>query len=193
MAKRVFFSFHYDDVIAFRANVVRKHDVTKDTGTAGFFDASIWEDAKLSGSASVKRLIHRGLENTSVSCALIGTETWRRRWVRYELLKSYDRGNALLGVYINSIPGKDSRTRPTGQNPFSCLGLHIDDNGQVAYFERDTPGGDWQRARDLPSGERTFARSAWGKGYTMSAWVPCHDWVTADGYRNFATWVENVT
>jgi hypothetical protein len=42
MAKRVFFSFHYDDVIAFRANVVRKHDVTKDTGTAGFFDASIW-------------------------------------------------------------------------------------------------------------------------------------------------------
>jgi hypothetical protein len=29
MAKRVFFSFHYQDVIDFRANVVRNHWLTK--------------------------------------------------------------------------------------------------------------------------------------------------------------------
>ena len=29
MAKRVFFSFHYKDVVEFRANVVRKHWVVK--------------------------------------------------------------------------------------------------------------------------------------------------------------------
>ena len=45
MAKRVFFSFHYQDVIDFRANVVRNHKTTKHEG-AGYFDASIWEDAK---------------------------------------------------------------------------------------------------------------------------------------------------
>ena len=44
MAKRVFFSFHYQDVIDFRANVVRQHWVTKpDREDAGFFDASVWE------------------------------------------------------------------------------------------------------------------------------------------------------
>ena len=37
MAKRVFFSFHYQDVIDFRANVVRNHWLTKsDREDAGF-------------------------------------------------------------------------------------------------------------------------------------------------------------
>ena len=45
MARRVFFSFHYQDVIDFRANVVRNHKLTKDK-SAGYFDVSIWEDAK---------------------------------------------------------------------------------------------------------------------------------------------------
>ena len=40
MAKRVFFSFHYKDVIDFRANVVRKHWVLKDDREeAGYFVA----------------------------------------------------------------------------------------------------------------------------------------------------------
>lgn len=44
MAKRVFFSFHYQDVIDFRANVVRNHWMTKpDREEAGYFDASIWK------------------------------------------------------------------------------------------------------------------------------------------------------
>ena len=45
MAKRVFFSFHYQDVIDFRANVVRNHKLTKGK-SSGYFDSSIWEDAK---------------------------------------------------------------------------------------------------------------------------------------------------
>ena len=43
MAKRVFFSFYYQDVIDFRANVVWQHWLTKPhREAAGFFDASIW-------------------------------------------------------------------------------------------------------------------------------------------------------
>ena len=62
MAKRVFFSFHYQDVIDFRANVVRNHWLTKDDReSAGFFDASIWESAKKEGSMAMKRLINKGL------------------------------------------------------------------------------------------------------------------------------------
>jgi hypothetical protein len=41
VARQVFFSFHYEDVKTFRANVVRNHDVTKESGEAGFFDASL--------------------------------------------------------------------------------------------------------------------------------------------------------
>ena len=41
MARRVFFSFHYERDI-WRANVVRNSWLTKDREAAGFFDASLW-------------------------------------------------------------------------------------------------------------------------------------------------------
>ena len=80
MAKRVFFSFHYQDVIDFRANVVRNHWRTKpDRGDAGFFDASIWETAKRTSPLALKRLINSELQHTSVTTVLIGSETYARR------------------------------------------------------------------------------------------------------------------
>jgi hypothetical protein len=78
MAKRVFFSFYYQDVIDFRANVVRQHWLTKpDREAAGFFDASIWGNAKLSGDVGIKRVINAGIDGTSVTCILVGSETYR--------------------------------------------------------------------------------------------------------------------
>lgn len=71
MAKRVSFSFHYQDVIDFRANVVRQHWLLKpDRKDAGFFDASIWETAKHTGSVAIKRLINSGVDGTSMTCVL---------------------------------------------------------------------------------------------------------------------------
>ena len=51
MAKRVYFAFHYQDVIDFRANVVRKHNFTGGVETAGYYDHSIWETAKKNESS----------------------------------------------------------------------------------------------------------------------------------------------
>ena len=102
MAKRVFFSFHYQDVIDFRANVVRQHWMTKpDREEAGFFDASIWGSAGRIGPSAVKRIINDGLLGTSTTCVLVGSDTYLRRWVRYEVLKSFRRGNGMFAVHIN--------------------------------------------------------------------------------------------
>ena len=104
MGNRVFFSFHYQDVIEFRANVVRNHWVAKPNRTAaGFYDASLWEDTKKQGKTALKRLINSGVDNTSNTCVLIGSSTYARPWVRYELLKSFKRGNHIFGVHINGI------------------------------------------------------------------------------------------
>jgi hypothetical protein len=191
MARRVFFSFHYEDVKTFRANVVRNHGLTKEDGQeAGFFDASIWEDAKKHGDDSVKRLINSGLENTSATCALIGTGTWNSRWVRYEILKSYDRGNLLFGVHINSVPDKNRQTFLQGHNPFDYLGFVVSADGRtLTYYEHD--GTSWKVYQDLPPKTSNFDRQHWGKGFKLSDWVPCYDWTSGDGYKNFPTWVEN--
>ena len=190
MAKQVFFSFHYEDVKTFRANVVRNHAFTKVNGQeAGFFDASIWEDAKRHGDESVKRLINSNLDGTTVTCALIGTETWNRRWVRYEILKSYDRGNALLGVHINSVADKNRQTFPQGKNPFANLGFVVSEDGKKhTYYEHD--GTSWKIYQDLPAKSMNYDKQYWSKGFTLSGWVQCYDWTSKDGYNNFATWVE---
>jgi len=113
MARRVFFSFHYQDVIDFRANVVRNHKITKDDNS-GYFDASIWESAKKQGEVALKRLINGGLDNTSVTAVLVGSQTYARRWVHYEIMKSLERGNKLVGVHINGIPDKNRQTKGLG-------------------------------------------------------------------------------
>jgi len=118
MARRVFFSFHYERDI-WRANVVRNSWVTHaDRESAGFWDASLWEKAKKEGEIALKRLINGGLQRTSVTAVLIGTETYKRRWVRYEIAKSLERGNGLLGIYIHRIEDENGKTDKKGPNPF---------------------------------------------------------------------------
>ena len=192
MAKRVFFSFHYEDVKTFRANVVRKHDMTKESrADAGFFDASIWEDAKKHGDSAVKKLIDTNLENTTITCALIGTDTWIRRWVRYEILKSYDRGNKLLGVHINSVADKNQQTFLLGKNIFDYLGFVISADGSTqTYYEHN--GTDWKISQDLPAKKLyNMDKQHWGKGFKLSNWVNVYDWKNGDGYNNFPTWLDN--
>ena len=116
MARRVFFSFHYDDVT--RANVVRNSDqiIRQYEQAARFYDKSLWEEAKKQGPLAIKRMINKGLEGSSVTCVLIGQHTWERPWVRYEILKSLLRGNGILAIHIHDV-GFD----PKGQGPIGEL------------------------------------------------------------------------
>lgn len=113
MPRKVFFSFHYDDVT--RANVVRNSDqiTRRYQKAARFYDKSLWEEAKKQGPLAIKRMINIGLDGSSVTCVLIGQHTWQRPWVRYEILKSLARGNGILGVRIHDV-GFAPRDRSNG-------------------------------------------------------------------------------
>ena len=87
MARRVFFSFHYE-IDVWRAGIVRNSHVVEGTAAAGFQDASLWEEAKKKGDEALKRLIKAGLEGTTVTAVLIGAETASRKWVDYEIQQS---------------------------------------------------------------------------------------------------------
>ena len=193
MAKRVFFSFHYQDVIDFRANVVRNHWMTKpDREAAGFFDASIWESAKKQGDIALKRLINAGLDNTSNTCVLIGSDTYMRPWVRYEILKSFRRGNNIFGVHINGIRGKDGQTKPLGINPLEHVGVTYSNDGKVAtlwekvngnWVEYDKIDGSAKYSVDVDAKFR-------GGGFNLGKFYPVYDWIAQDGFNNFSSWVK---
>ena len=139
MARRVFFSFHYERDI-WRAEIVRNSWVTKPgREAAGFLDAAEREKLKRQGKEVVKRWIDKQLEGTSVTAVLIGAETSSRKWIKYEIEKSYERGNGLLGIYIHNIKDKDGNTDTKGNNPFD----NISQDGKKEYLSKIYITYDW--------------------------------------------------
>jgi hypothetical protein len=191
MARRVYFAFHYQDVIDFRANVVRKHNFTQGVESAGYYDYSIWEESKRKGDLAMKRMINAELESTSVTVVLVGTFTYARRWVRYEIIKSMQRGNKLLGIHINGIRDKDGQVKVYGNNPFDYLSVEYNQDGtSLSVLEWDN--GTWKNYRDVEpyTLKKQRSREEWGNMYQLNKWYELKDWVGDDGFNNFDSWIE---
>jgi len=120
MARKTFFSFHYERD-AWRAANVRNSGVLSSDDEYGFIDAADWEKIEREGDAAIKRWIQDQLENTTVTVVLIGAETASREWVRYEIRESWKRGNAIVGVRIHGIKDQDSKTDTSGVNPLDVV------------------------------------------------------------------------
>ncbi len=98
MPRKVFFSFHYADVM--NANIVRNSGEFKPTAETGFYDSSLWEAAKTTGDSAIKPLIDKGLANTAVTVFLIGRLTYSRKWCVYERDESIRQRKGLLGIQL---------------------------------------------------------------------------------------------
>lgn len=116
MARRVFFSFHYERDL-WRVNVVRNSGVIEGVSAAGFHDASLWEEAKKKGDVAIKKLIDSGLDGTTVTVVLIGAQTASRTYVSYEIEQSVARRNGILGIRINNIKDQDGNKDSPGPVP----------------------------------------------------------------------------
>lgn len=132
MARRVFFSFHYDNDIS-RSMTVRNSWVIQGKEAAGFIDKAAFEQIKRQGDSAIHNWIDKQLKGTSVTVVLIGAETLDRPYVQYEICKSLERGNALIGVHINGI--RDMRTSmiTVRGNTHTIIGHY--DNNRPAYFD----------------------------------------------------------
>lgn len=127
MARRVFFSFHYQRDI-WRVNQIRNIPNVTGCSAAGFQDASIWEEAKKKGDAAVKKLIDDGLKNTTVTVVCIGEKTAGRKYINYEIQQSIARGNGIVGFQIHHLKDKDGNTDSAGDTP-----AKIESNGYKVY------------------------------------------------------------
>ncbi len=123
--RKAFFSFHYED--AFRTNNVRnswKISHPDSAANRSFYDSSLWERRKLTNDEALKRLIRAGVLYTSAVCVLAGTNTWDRRWVRYEIARAIIDGRGLLTVHLNNINHHQTKgPHPRGQNPLAFMGI----------------------------------------------------------------------
>lgn len=109
MARRVFFSFEYEQDVS-RAMVVRNSWVTQGREAAGFIDKADFEELEEQGNDTIKNWIDRQLEGTSVTVVLVGEKTCSSKWVKYEIKRSIEDGKGLLGIDISKIKDLQENT-----------------------------------------------------------------------------------
>jgi hypothetical protein len=122
MARKTFFSFHYERD-AWRAAIVRNCNEIADEDEYGVIDAAEWEQIKAKGDGAIKAWIQEQLQSTSVTAVLIGAETASRPWVKYEIAESWKRGNGIVGIRIHDIKNQDQQSDTQGVSPFSSIFL----------------------------------------------------------------------
>lgn len=108
MARKVFFSFKYDDVQ--RAMNVRNSNVISGALKSGFIDKADFEAVEKQGEKAIQKWIDEQLTGTSVTVVLIGANTHKSKWVKYEIEQSIARGNGLLTIDISKIADLNGNT-----------------------------------------------------------------------------------
>ena len=192
--RRVFFSFHYQNDI-WRVNQVRnswryQHEATREF--EGFFDASLWESSQRRNPDSLKELIRTGMENTSVTAVLVGSNTFERRWVRYEIARSIIKGNGLVGVRIHLLRDRQGNTAVQGPSPLDYMGLYKASDGRVLLAELN--GQKWVAYADYTQGitlPATWSTPRNNNVVPLSQYVQTYCYVLNSGQSNFSSWVSN--
>jgi hypothetical protein len=115
MVARCFYSFHYAND-AWRVSQIR--NIRLEDGNRPASDND-WEAIKRGGDAAIARWIDSQMEGKSTVIVMIGSETFGRKWVNYEILNGWNRGKALLGVRIHRLLDHSGYQTYRGSNPFS--------------------------------------------------------------------------
>lgn len=191
MARRTFFSFHYQPDCRRAWNVRNSWVVKGSKESRGFFDNSVFESRKRDSDDALKRFLREGLEKTSVTCVLAGTETWTRRWVRYEIARSLLKSNGLLTVHIHGVKDMNNGTCKKGADPLAALGLYRTEQG--IYFA-EWSGGKWIRyldySRPVPEADLWFPAPPNKNVVALSNHCSAHDFITDDGRAEIGGWIE---
>jgi hypothetical protein len=203
--RRAFFSFHFDDVM--RVNVVRNAWKFSHPEAHSYTDSSLWESRQCEGKDAIKSLIRGGVEYTSAACVLIGSETYFRPWVRYEIARAVIDERGLLAVHLNSI--RHHRTHATdtrGHNPLEWMAVgKVQANAlqppKYYLFEKvPVPNGiggytwTWFRYNEHTHAVKRppwLRDSAAGFVTPLSEGAPVYDFISDNGHNYLGAWIDN--
>lgn len=119
MARRVFYSFHYQPD-NWRASQVRNMGVIEGNRPCSDND---WEAITQGGDTRIKRWIAEQMSGKSCVVVLIGARTAKRKWVDYEIEKGWNEGKGVLGIYVHNLRDRLRRQSVKGTNPFAHFTL----------------------------------------------------------------------
>ena len=117
MPRHVFFSFHFDND-AWRASQVRNSGVID--GNHPVRDNE-WEEIKKGGDPAIKKWIDGQMDGRSCAVVLVGSSTYSRPWVKYEIARAWALSKGVVGIRIHKLKNAAGDTAAGGSNPFDYV------------------------------------------------------------------------
>ena len=137
MARRAFYSFHYKPD-SWRAAQVRNIGSIEGNRPATDND---WEAVKKGGDSAIKNWIARQMQNRSCTVVLVGSNTANRKWINYEIIKSWNDHMGVVGIRIHGLKDADGYTSSKGANPFSGITMGNTDKRLSSIVKCYDPAG----------------------------------------------------
>jgi hypothetical protein len=151
----------------------------------------VFEASRKLGETTLKNFLRDGMDNTSVTCVLTGTDTWKRRWVRYEIARSVIRQNGLLTIHIHGVKNKSGEVAIQGADPLAQMGVYKADNQILLAEWKDDK---WVKYDDytlaIPEGSLWFTAPTNASVVQLSSHCMSYDFIAQDGRKNIAGWIE---
>ena len=118
MTKRnVFYSFHY---VPDCQRVAKIRNIGVIEGNTPTTDNS-WETVKKGGDTAIENWISEQMKGRSCAVVLVGANTANRKWINHEIVKAWDKGMGVVGIYIHGITNLDNKISTKGANPFDYI------------------------------------------------------------------------
>jgi hypothetical protein len=201
VARKVYFAFDFDDLA--RVETVRQTGKVglRETIQRGFYDRAVWESRAAKNEAGLMALMREAVKLSSAVCVLVGANTWRSRWVKYEIARALVEERGLLAIHVNGIGERNMPERP-GLNPLCTMGFYQHENGHCYLVERhevvknaDTGelGFEWRLYQDHPDPvlpPRYVGGIEAGRAAPLSLFTTEHDFMAEDGATHIGAWVD---
>ncbi len=114
MARQVFYSFYYRED-SWRTSTVRSIGAIEGNRAAPDND---WEAIKKGGDPAIQKWIIDQMRYRSCTVVLIGTNTAGRKWIEYEIKKSWENKMGVVGICIHRLKDSNQQQSNKGPNPF---------------------------------------------------------------------------
>lgn len=81
-----------------------------------------WETITKGGDDKIRKWIAEQLDGKSCVVVLIGANTAGRKWITYEIVKGWNDGKGVVGIYVHNLQDSDKIRASKGANPFDSIG-----------------------------------------------------------------------
>ncbi|MGG5887526.1 TIR domain-containing protein [Falsiroseomonas sp. HC035] len=142
MARRVFFSFHFDGDF-WRTQQVRNMGSLEGQSLC---TANAWEEVKRKGDAAIERWIDDNMHGKSCVITLVGAQTASRPWVIHELSKGWNDGKGVLAIRVDRLLDSKGQSSMAGPNPLTKVTFKDSQRTLADVAPLKTPSGSDSKA-----------------------------------------------